>query len=96
MADIRINPDVLDEKAANVRSLKEEHDSIIENLRNLINGLNEIWTGEAQTAFIANFEGMRSTFDQFSEMLEGYAKLMNENARVMRETDEQLKNMNAK
>ena len=39
----------------------------------MVNGLTEIWQGEAQTAFQAKFDGMKSTFTQFEQILEEYA-----------------------
>ena len=62
-------------------------------MRALILGLNEIWKGEAQDALVAKYESMQSTFNNFSEMLESYAKLMDVSAKQLQETDEGLKNV---
>lgn len=86
-----MSPDSLTAKAAEVRTLRAEHDETMGKLRTLILALNEIWRGEAQDAFVAKFEGMQSTFTSFSESLEEYAKLMDTSAKAMRETDEQLR-----
>ena len=53
--------------------------------------LNETWKGEAQDAFVAKFESMQSSFTSFSEMLEGYATLMDTAARELQNTDQGLK-----
>ena len=87
MATIQITPEVLRSKATDVRTYKGEHDEVINKLRTLINGLNETWKGDAQTAFVSKFESMQSTFTNFSEMLEGYAKLMDTAAQKMEEAD---------
>lgn len=60
-------------------------------LRSLILALNETWKGEAQAAFVAKFESMQSSFTSFSEMLEGYATLMDTAARELQNTDQGLK-----
>lgn len=91
MAVIQMSPELLTSKASEVRSLRAQHDEAMGKLRTLILSLNEIWKGEAQEAFVANFESMQGTFTSFSESLEGYAKLMDTSAKAMRETDEQLK-----
>ena len=90
MALIQITPDTLRAKATEVRGYKSEHDDVISKLRTLVNGLNETWKGEAQDAFVANFESMRSTFDNFSEMLEGYATMMDTAANQLEQQDASL------
>ncbi len=91
MAIIQVTPEVLTSKAAEVRSLKSNHDDTMARLRSLVLALNDTWKGEAQDAFVAKFESMQSTFTNFSEMLEGYAKLMDLAAREMQNTDQTLK-----
>lgn len=91
MAIIQITPEVLNSKATEVRSLKAQHDDTMAKLRSLVHSLNETWKGEAQDAFVANFEGMQPSFTSFSEMLEGYAKLMDTAARELQNTDQALK-----
>lgn len=91
MAIIQITPEVLNSKATEVRSLKSQHDETIAKLRSLVLSLNETWKGDAQEAFVAKFESMQSTFTSFSEMLEGYAKLMDTAARELQATDQTLK-----
>ena len=39
---------------------------------------------------MAKYEGMQSTFTNFSQMLEDYAKLMDTAAQRMQETDQSL------
>lgn len=91
MAIIQVTPELLTAKASEVRGLKSNHDETMTKLRNLVLALNENWKGEAQDAFVAKFESMQSTFTNFSEMLEGYAKLMDIAAREIQNTDQALK-----
>lgn len=91
MALIQVTPETLRQKATDVRTYKGEHDEVIQKLRTLVSGLNEIWKGSAQDAFVAKFESMQSTFTNFSDMLEGYAKLMDTAATEMEGVDNQLK-----
>lgn len=92
MAIIQITPELLEQKAAEVRRLKEEHDNVMSRMKSLILGLSDQWKGEAQAAFVSKFEGMQPTFTNFTQMLENYAVVMDTSARTMRETDETLKN----
>ena len=91
MAIIQVTPEVLTSKANEVRSLKAQHDDTMAKLRSLVLALNETWKGEAQDAFVAKFESMQNSFTCFSEMLEGYAKLMDTAARELQNTDQSLK-----
>lgn len=90
MALIQVTPDLLNGKATELRSLKTQHDEAMSKMRNLIMGLNEIWKGDAQDAFVAKYESMSTTFTNFSNMLEEYAKLMDTAAQKLQETDTQL------
>ena len=91
MATIQITPETLRSKASNIRSYRAEHDEIMAKMKNLIYGLNDTWKGEAQQAFLTNYENMLPTFQNFSEMLEGYASLMDVSANEMEAKDQELK-----
>ncbi len=91
MAIIQITPEVLMSKSAEVRSLRSSHDETMAKLRTLVLALNETWKGEAQDAFVSNFESMQPTFTSFSEMLEAYAKQMDTAAKELQATDQGLK-----
>lgn len=91
MAIIQVTPELLNAKATEVRALKSQHDDTMAKLRSLVLSLNEIWKGESQDAFVTKFESMQSSFTSFSEMLEGYAKLMDTAARELQNTDQSLK-----
>lgn len=90
MALIQVTPDLLTGKANELRGLKATHDENMTRMRSLIMGLNEIWKGDAQDAYVAKYESMQATFNSFSEMLENYAKLMDTAAQKMQETDSTL------
>lgn len=91
MALIQITPELLQGKATEVRGLKTTHDEAIQKLTNLVHALNEQWKGEAQDAFLAKFDSMQTQFTNFSDMLEGYAKLMDTAATELQNTDQALK-----
>lgn len=90
MATIQVTPDLLTDKARELRELKGHNDEAMAKMRTLILGLNEIWKGDAQTAFVEKYESMQFTFDRFSQMLEDYAKLMDTAADKMQEADQSL------
>lgn len=90
MALIQVTPDLLKGKANELRGFKQNHDDAMSSMRTLIMGLNEIWKGDAQDAYVQKYESMKSTFDSFSEMIEGYARLMDTAAQRLEETDQNL------
>lgn len=90
MALIQVTPDLLIGKATELRGLRSQHDETMTKMRTLIMGLNDVWKGDAQTAFVNKYESMQSTFTQFSQMLEDYAKLMDTAANKLQETDTTL------
>lgn len=92
MAVIQVTPETLRSKATEVRNYRSEHNDTMAKLKNLIYALNEIWKGDAQNAFLSKYESMQPTFTNFSELLEGYAKLMDTAANELEATDQSLKN----
>lgn len=90
MALIQVTPDLLHGKATELRGIKDEHDQAMARMKTLILGLNEIWKGEAQDAFVQKYQSMESTFSSFSQMVEDYAALMDTTATSMQERDESL------
>lgn len=91
MALIQVTPEMLRSKASEVRSIKSNHDQIINRITSLVNNLNSQWKGSAQDAFLNKYNSFKSTtFVSFSEMLEGYAKLMDTAAQQLEQTDTSL------
>jgi len=91
MANIQVTPELLQSKAAELRKLRASHDANMQSMSNLVRGLTEIWKGDAQTAFATKYESMQSTFKNFSELIEGYAGLMDNAAKQFSEADSALK-----
>ena len=80
MAIIQVTPEMLTQKASEVRNIRSQHDEAMSKLTSLVTNLNEIWKGTAQDAF-----------KEFSEMVENYAKLKDKAAKELEETDRRLK-----
>lgn len=91
MARIEVTPEMLREKSTQVRTYKEEYISVIQKLTTLVNGLTDIWQGEAQTTFQGKFEGMKSTFTQFEQILEEYALNLSDAANTYEQAENAVK-----
>ena len=90
MAIIQVTPEILRSKAQELRAYKAQHDEAMAKMRTLIMGLNETWKGAAQDAYVQKYESMQPTFTNFTEMLEGYARLMDTASEQMEATDQSL------
>lgn len=87
---ILVTPETLRSQAGQIRSYSQEHEEIIQRMTNLVLTLDEVWTGEAQAAFVNNFQGMRDIFNSFEEALLAYAQMMERVAEKMESTDRAL------
>ena len=91
MAKIRITPENLEGQAKTLRGYNAEHNAIYDKMKTLVNNLVAEWEGEAQSAFKNSFDQRNAQFKDFEDKIEDFAKLMDEAARQMRQTEEALK-----
>lgn len=66
---ILVTPELLRQRASKLTEYSSEHDTAINNIRNLVNGLTDEFSGQAASAFLQKFSEMEPTFKQFSESL---------------------------
>ena len=93
MAIILMTPELLMERAGEVRRLKIEYEQTMSKLNNLIMDLSQSWKGKSQDALVARYQGMAYTFKNFAVLLEFYAKLMDLSVRGMQDIDNDLTNI---
>lgn len=92
MATIQVTPEMLRNKATEVRTIKSNNDQIVANITTLVTNLNSQWKGTAQDAFSSRYNTFKSTtYVSFNEMMDGYASLMDEVASKLEQTDTTLK-----
>lgn len=87
---IQITPELLRSEAKNVRRIKSDHDTQMNNLFRIVRSLENDWKGKAQSSYVQNFESMKPVFEKFSKMLEEYAALMDLSASDMEARDAEL------
>ena len=90
MAKIEVTPEMLKGKSTELNSLRGEHEAVMARITNLVNGLSDQWSGDAQRAFLQSFTEMKPTFDNFVRILQGYSDLMVKAAGALEETDRQI------
>lgn len=76
MAKIRLTPEELREKASTLRSTAILNDDVISKLDGIVNGLQAVWEGTAQTAFVESYNTKRTTFKSLTEKMEVFAKFL--------------------
>lgn len=87
---IQLTPDIMRTNAAEIRTLRGQHDDTMARIKTLVRSLNESWKGSAAEAYVSKFDGMQSTFTNFSEMLEDIAEKLEYNANEMEKRDLEL------
>ncbi|MDR2175044.1 MAG: WXG100 family type VII secretion target [Synergistaceae bacterium] len=91
MANIKVTPESLRSQAQSLRKYNEEHRGAYGQMDALVHNLVTEWTGEAQSAFIATFEGNRSSFEKFAVNIDSFASMLDEAANRMEQADQELK-----
>ncbi len=90
MATIKVDAETLHAKAKEISGLRDQHDSTIQQIGSLINGLSEVFAGQAGTAYVTRFESMKNTFTSFSEMLQEFSTDLDSVANAFTSIDESL------
>ena len=91
MANIQITPESLRTQAQTLRKYNEEHKTDYGQMDTQVHNLVAEWTGEAQSAFIATFEGNRASFEKFAANIDTFARLMDEAANRLEQADQELR-----
>lgn len=89
MANIKVDPDLLDQKAKEIRNYKTTHDDAISKLNTLVETLNSEWIGTAKTNYVNSYNEFKGTFTTFSENMEQLAKALETKATEYRAADNQ-------
>ena len=90
MAKIIIDAETMRSKATEISTLRDQHDQLIAQIGTIIKGMNGVFEGAAGTAYVTQYEGMSTTFTQFSEMLLKFSTDLNKVANTMENTDNSL------
>lgn len=84
MANVTMTYEAMSNASAQVKTHKENFDSMISSLTTIVSSLNGQWEGVAKTEFENAFQNLKPTLQKFSELLGRYsAELDKEVATVM-------------
>ena len=90
MATIKIDAETMRSKATEISGLRDQHDQLIASIGSIINGMSGVFEGAAATAYVTQYDSMKATFTQFSEMLMKFSTELNGVANTMENTDTSL------
>lgn len=93
MSLIQINTENLHNQSGTVRTYRQQQETTINQIRNIIYSLEDGWKGEAQETFVAKFRSMEITYKKLYDILEKYADLMDKAADEMQAVDQNIKRM---
>lgn len=88
---IKVTPELLEGEAKKVSGCNDEFRTTTDKLKQIVANLKEVWEGQAQAAFEADFENMKKTITSFSACLDRYSEAMKTAARELKQADETLK-----
>lgn len=89
VSGIKVTPDLLRQDAKQVEGLKSQHVDLIKKLDSIVRGLDNVWIGESQKAFVQEYDAMKPTFNKFVEILGKYSTEMVNSANILEEADKE-------
>jgi WXG100 family type VII secretion target len=88
---IRITPDVMDQRANEYRQRRSEVNDIISKMDSMLNQLMSEWEGDAARSYQDRWQGdLKPSFQRASELIEEIAVALNKTAGILRDTDAQI------
>ena len=94
MADIKITFQEVRAKASQLRGYNETLTSTLTTIKNAINNLESQWTSDTSDTIRAKITAMQPKFDRYKEVVESYAKFL-DNTAAQYEATEGTLNTNA-
>jgi WXG100 family type VII secretion target len=88
---IRITPDVMDQRAGEYRQREAEVNDIISKMDSMLATLMGEWEGDAARSYQERWQSdLKPSFQRASELIEEIAVALNKTASILRDTDAQL------
>lgn len=87
--EIKYDPAFLRDKAGELRTAEKNYADSIDKLTNLVNGLPDVWSGNAEEKLVTAFKEMMAGFDGMDDTLESYAVALEKSADNMEAADKQ-------
>ena len=79
----QVTPEILKDKALEMRSIRSQHDYYVKKMNHLTDELQKLWTNDIQTSFIEELSQMQSALKDFTNLADEYASLLDMAAREL-------------
>ena len=93
MARFRVDSDVLQIKATEIRNIRMEHESIVSKLDTIISALGDVWEGQSYQRFSNDFNNIRPILSQLSETLDNVSSELEKYAHAYAEIEAKTSSM---
>lgn len=94
MPDISITFEEVRQKASQIRSQNQSLTDTLVQIKQTINSLESVWTSDTSDTIRAKITGMQPKFDTYKEVIESYAKFLDNTVQQYENTENTL-NTNA-
>ena len=88
MANIRLNPDQLDSRAAEYSTQGNTLSQLIQKMDSLNNQLQSEWEGDSQKKFEETYKELKPGFQKAVELIDDLSKSLKATAQRMRDADQ--------
>lgn len=90
MPDIKITFEEVNQKSAQLRSYNEVLTETLCNIKSAINALESEWTSDTSDTIRAKITAMQPKFDSYKEVIESYAKFLDNTVTQYKATESTL------
>lgn len=87
MAEIKVTPQELRNKADSLRQYNANFRSAVESMNGYVTQLSGMWDGEAKEAFNKAFNDDKGKMEQFAKNIDNYVKALEETAKQYEEAE---------
>ncbi|WP_243143562.1 WXG100 family type VII secretion target [Pseudobutyrivibrio xylanivorans] len=90
MAEIRITPDQMRERANQYRTEADTTHGVIDKMDSLLAQLQEEWTGASSEAYAGRYEELKPGFLKAEELIREIATALDSTAQIVENTDSEI------
>ena len=89
-SNIKMSPEQMEQKAAEFDNRNAEFDELIARMSSMVGELTSEWAGQSSQAFYDQFEALRPSFNQASDLVKEIAMQLRSVSASMQEFDSQI------
>lgn len=90
MSNIRMSPETMRTRAGEFNRDASDFEELHSRMKTRTENLAQEWEGQASQKYIQQFHDLEKTFTGMHELMQTIAQQLNDTARIMEETDQQI------